>query len=658
MRIVVILMAGLAAGWAGLAGAQTAEEDATVFGALPIVLDISLSPSGNKVAFITSTGYSRESVVVSDLTATDPRPRTIANMNEEEWQLLSCSWGTETRLVCQARQVRTVDGLLVSFTRMLAIGDDGSRSVVLSGRDDSFARDLRQDGGSVAALDPDGAPNSILMTREWVAADRTGSRLGGRNEIGLGIEAVDVLSGSRTRVEAPDEDAIAYTADEAGRVRLKVRQPRDESGFLRDDIVYQYRDATSNAWRTISQATNDTAFSPVAVDAANNRAYGFVEQEGYTAVATLALDGSGHRDVLLARGDVDVDRLIRIGRRGRVVGASFATEKREVVYFDEELKALSARLQAALPGRPLVDIVDASSDESKLLLIASSDTDPGTVYLYDKATRRLEELLPMRLALQGRTMAPMQPVTFSASDGTSIPGYLTLPVGSEGKNLPAVVLPHGGPGARDEWGFDWLVQFLAARGYAVLQPNYRGSTGYGSAWFGRNGFQAWQVAIDDVNAAGRWLVSSGVADPAKLGIVGWSYGGYAALQSQVVDPTLFKAVAAIAPVTDLGLFVEQSRGYTNYSQVRDFIGTGPHVEQGSPARHARNFAAPVLLVHGTVDENVAVSHSRRMESRLKAAGKAVEYLELDKRDHQIDDADARTRMLRALDAFLARALRR
>ncbi|MEI9851159.1 MAG: alpha/beta fold hydrolase [Sphingomonas sp.] len=123
-------------------------------------------------------------------------------------------------------------------------------------------------------------------------------------------------------------------------------------------------------------------------------------------------------------------------------------------------------------------------------------------------------------------------------------------------------MPHGGPGARDEWGFDWLAQFFAARGYAVLQPNFRGSAGYGEDWFLENGFKSWRTAIGDVNDGGRWLVGQGIAAPAKLAIVGWSYGGYAALQSAVLDPELFKAIVAIAPVTDLGALKEESRWFT------------------------------------------------------------------------------------------------
>ena len=153
-------------------------------------------------------------------------------------------------------------------------------------------------------------------------------------------------------------------------------------------------------------------------------------------------------------------------------------------------EALGASLRKALPGSPSITFVDASADESKLVLFASSDTDPGRYYLYDKATHHLAEIMAVRPQLAAVPLATQRPITFKAADGTDIPAYLTLPPGSDGKNLPAIVMPHGGPSARDEWGFDWLSQFFANRGFAVLQPNYRGSSGYGSAWFQKNGFQS------------------------------------------------------------------------------------------------------------------------------------------------------------------------
>ena len=338
-----------------------------------------------------------------------------------------------------------------------------------------------------------------------------------------------------------------------------------------------------------------------------------------------------------------------------MVGASYATERRTTEYFDPELKSLSTALCKALPGRPNVDIIDASEDESKLLLLACSDTNPGMFYLFDKTTKHLDELLPVRNELTKTSLAPVKAVSFLAADGTAIPAYLTLPAGSTGKGLPTIVMPHGGPGARDEWGFDWLAQYFAARGYAVLQPNFRGSSGYGNAWYQDNGFKSWRVAVGDVNDAGRWLISSGIAAPDKLAILGWSYGGYAALQSSTLDPDLFKAVVAIAPVTDLERLRQESQDYTNFRQVDAFIGQGPHIREGSPAQNVERFKAPVLLFHGDLDQNVGVGESRLMDSRLRGAGKQVTYVEFKGLGHQLESSAARTKVLYDSDAFLRKA---
>ena len=168
--------------------------------------------------------------------------------------------------------------------------------------------------------------------------------------------------------------------------------------------------------------------------------------------------------------------------------------------------------------------------------------------------------------------------------------------------------------------------------------------------------KAWETAVGDVNSAGRWLQDQGIAAPGKLAIVGWSYGGYAALQSQVLDPDLFKAIVAIAPVTDLERWREEFRDQANYLVMDNFIGRGPHIDAGSPARHADSFKAPVLLFHGDADINVGMSASRLMESRLKAAGKPVTYVEFPNLDHQLDSAEVRARMLSQSDEFLRRHL--
>ena len=233
-----------------------------------------------------------------------------------------------------------------------------------------------------------------------------------------------------------------------------------------------------------------------------------------------------------------------------------------------------------------------------------------------------------------------------------VPGYLTLPPGrSDAKGLPGIVLPHGGPSARDEWGFDWLAQYFAQSGYAVLQPNYRGSSGYGDQWYQNNGFQSWRIAVGDVTDAGRWLVKEG-ADPAKLSIVGWSYGGYAALQSGVLAPDLFKSIVAIAPVTDLAQLKDEAMRDGSARIEGKFIGTGPHLREGSPAQNAAAIRAPVLMFHGTLDQNVAIAQSRTMKRALEGAGKRVELVEYPDLAHSLEASEARTEMLRKISAFL------
>lgn len=631
------------------------------FGSREDVLDISLSPSGEKIAFVSAGPGHSEILSVIDL-AGDAVPKRILANSEMIADLDWCEWATEDRLVCQVSgMAENSSKVLLPYDRLFAVNADGSNLQEMSKRQSSNEIGLAQSGGDVLAFDVGDEPGQILMSRQYVPELGGATRVA-RTDSGIGVDLVDVRTGKRRVRERPQPEADNYVADEVGRVRVKVHREYNSQGQLTGENTYYFRTPDSNNWQKFKALTIDGKpvryFAPVSVNSAANVAFGFVESGGYTAIAEFALDGSGLGKVLLARSDVDVDSLIRIGRKRRVVGASYATEKREIAYFDTELAKLSKDLAKALPDQPLINIVGASADEKRLLMIASSDTQPGIVYLFDKTARSLEPLIQVRGLVGERPMGQMRPVTYPAADGTMIPGYLTLPPASDGKNLPAVVLPHGGPGYRDEWGFDWIVQFLTARGYAVLQPNFRGSAGYGDAWYGRNGLKAWDVAIGDVNDAGRWLVKEGIARPDQLAIAGWSYGGFAALQSQVLDPALYKAVVAIAPVTDLGYLADDKRDYTSYEATRRFVGEGPHIAAGSPHRHAAKFAVPVALFHGTRDLNVDVRHSRDMEKALKQAGKTVLYREYPELQHDLGDSAVRAGMLQDIGKFLDETLGR
>lgn len=659
-RRAVSLWALAASTAAAAQAAHSIEQDAAVFGAREAIEQISLSPSGTKIAYVSPVAGHGEAVHVVDLTG-DAKPRRILANGERNTDLVSCSWASDERLLCRAFVVENDAGTLLGYSRLVMVGADGSNLEMVTRRASSRALSVNQYGGGVLAMQIDGKPGKILMQRSVIAEADTRTRMVQRAG-GLAVEEVDVATLKGRGVEPPNDNAVGYIADDRGAVRIRMLRPSSKLSSTGAQEVYQYRAEGSDKWEELARGAAtlqaQSGFDPVAVDAASNRVFGFDDRNGRRALYSVSLDGKLTRELVLSRPDVDVDGLVRLGRSGRVVGASYAAEKRLVEFFDPALAQLASNLRKALPGTPQISFAGASSDESKLLIVASSDVDPGMTYLLDKKTGKLEALLPIRDGLANRTLGAMKPISYGAADGTQIPGYLTLPPGkTSAKGLPAIVMPHGGPSARDEWGFDWLVQFFAARGYAVLQPNFRGSSGYGEEWFGKNGFQAWQTAVGDVNDAGRWLVSQG-ADASKMAIVGWSYGGYAALQSQVLDPALYKAVVAIAPVTDLEQLRQDAAEYSNFALVSRFVGNGPHVAAGSPARHTDRFAAPVHLFHGTSDQAVDVEQSRLMARRLKDAGKLAGYTEFEGGDHSLSDSAARTRMLTEIDGFLTSSLKR
>lgn len=656
---VAFALAGLClGGWAFGDLALAADvAPAAAFGVREYVHQISLSPDGKQAAMVTPSAGRGYQLVILDLTGAK-EPRAILASSGDPERLTRCSWSTETRLVCQIYVVLKGEQGRLGFTRLIAINSDGGPLKVLSAQTNERSLRMSQNGGAIIDWATDYAPGGVLMTRDYVPERSTGTHLA-NEEDGLGVDRVDTVTLARQPVERPNPNAVEYIGDGRGVVRIMGVRPKRSTGYASDTIQYYYRAADKRDWRPLGQLTvgsnGYSGFDPYAVDPQLNVVYGFDGQDGRRALFKVALDDTLKRELVLARPDVDVAGVVRIGRQQRVVGASFVTDRRETEFFDPELRKLGTALGKALPGR-LVTFVDASVDESKLLLFAGSDSDPGIYYLFDKKTRRMEELIPARPQLLSFKLATVKAVTYPAADGTQIPAYLTLPAGSDGKNLPAIVMPHGGPSARDEWGFDWLAQFFAHQGYAVLQPNYRGSAGYGADWFQKNGFQSWRTAIGDVNDGGRWLQARGIAKPGKLAAVGWSYGGYAALQSAVLDPDLFKAVVAIAPVTDLETLRSEHLDFVDYPQVSAFIGKGPHVTEGSPAQNATAIKAPVLLFHGDLDANVGIGESRLMERKLKSAGRSVELIEFKGLDHQLADDAARTQMLGKADAFLKTAL--
>lgn len=637
----------------------TLAEDAKAFGAREAVIEPDLSADGSSVLYITP-GQGRSSVAVVGNLDTGKFVQTAASSGRPD-VLRWCKFVSATRAVCR---ITGSDSRVVSetigFERLLALNVDGSDPKQLGQQESFYDAYLRQyDAGVIDWLQ--GTDNKVLLQRDYVPEEfKLGTRLVRRKK-GLGVDIVDTKTLSSDPVEQPHDGTSSYMTDGQGHVRLMtVIGANSLTGSLTGEASYLYRTAGSREWKALATVAdlNNPDFQPLAIDATIDSLYALRKKNGRMALYAIRLDGSLAETLIAENPRVDIDDVVRFGDGQKVIGYTYSEENTQTVYFDPEFKALSASLSKALPKSPIVEFADSSRDGRKLLIFAGSDDDPGRYYIFDRDHKTLTPAMISRPQLDGRTLATEKSVTIPGSGGVSIPAYLTLPPGKEAKNLPAIVLPHGGPSARDYWGFDWLPQFLAARGYAVLQPEYRGSAGFGDAWLNENGFKNWRTSIGDITVSTRWLASQGIADPKRTAILGWSYGGYAALQSAATEPSLYKAVIAIAPVTDLAMLKDDYRDFTIHALVEREIGSGPHVAEGSPLRHAADISAPVLLFHGTIDTNVRFAHSQKMDAALKSAGKESELTTFEGLDHQLDDSDARTQMLTRIGEMLERTIGR
>jgi len=303
-----------------------------------------------------------------------------------------------------------------------------------------------------------------------------------------------------------------------------------------------------------------------------------------------------------------------------------------------------------------VELIDRTDDGHRDLILASTGAQPETLYLLDRAAGKPSTLNPIGATypwIPDAAAAPVKPVDYPARDGLKIHGYITFPPGPAPTGpIPFVVLPHGGPGARDKLDFDFLAQMIASRGYGVLQPNFRGSTGRGVA-FEAAGLQEWGLHMqDDVTDGTKWLIDQTLADPQRICIVGWSYGGYAALMGAIKEPGLYRCVASMAGVTDL------KREFGWPQQQRSLFGGGSlegdlaHLDENSPLRQADKIKVPILLLHGKLDINVPDEDTEKMAKALESEHKKFEVVYFPDDDHYLFHEANRMTLMTKLEKFL------
>jgi dipeptidyl aminopeptidase/acylaminoacyl peptidase len=366
--------------------------------------------------------------------------------------------------------------------------------------------------------------------------------------------------------------------------------------------------------------------------------------------------------VVYARDDYDVASVAFSKKRKVPTWANYTTWRAERHFFDETSQRMFAALEKQLPGYQL-NIQSSTDDEDVMVVAAFNDRTQGTRYLYDRRSDKLTKLGDVTPWLDAANAAEVKPVSYRSRDGLTIHGYLTLPKGREAKKLPVVVNPHGGPWARDEWGYNPEVQFLANRGYAVLQMNFRGSIGYGRK-FWEASFGQWGLAMqDDVADGVAWLVAEGIADPKRVCIYGGSYGGYATLMGLVRHPDLYACGIDYVGVSNLSTFLRSIPPYWKpmlemfYAMVGNPEKDAERLKATSPALNAERIRAPLLIAQGARDPRVNKNESDQMVEAMRKRGIEVEYLVKDNEGHGFANEENRFEFYGAMERFLAKVLK-
>lgn len=646
-----------------LAAAGQARADrppaAEMFGRTPAFSQIALSPNGRLLA-IDRTDEARTEIVIRAAGRSETLRRIRLDPDEK---LRKLAWASDDRLLIEVSTAVEVDGKSAARrqwelwrTRSVRV-DGGEPTLMLLG--DSRRRGLTS--ASVLAATPE---NKALTMSAWslsAATEKraTGSKLSNaRRDSGWvnTLFEVDIDSGKGRPVERGTAYTLAWLVTPRGK-------PIARSEWRTDVREFTVLTKDGRRWRRVYRSDSpNMSLSGVTADGEAIVGLSRMETE-YAKAWRLPIDGS-EPAILFESPAGDVTEVISDAYTGIVVGFRTGGMRPLQHWIAAGWERQQHKLDRLFPGHE-VSIVQRSRDGSRLIARVESPSRPPVFQMVDLESGRLELLGEAYPGLAGVELGEVRAIEYEARDGETIPAYLTLPPGGPEQQLALVVTPHGGPEARDEYEFDWQSQFLATRGYAVLRPQFRGSSGFGHS-HAVAGYREWGGTMqDDVNDGVRHLIAEGVVDAARVCIAGTSYGGYAALAGAAFTPELYACAASINGVSDLPEMISHvsSRAGEQSDELaywRRHIGpaTDPRVAAVSPARAADEIRAPVLLLHGIDDTVVPVSQSESMAAALKAAGKQYTFIRLTGEDHWLSREPTRIRVLLELEDFLAAHLGR
>jgi len=633
----ILIALGLALMSAAVVGIApvSAQAPLAAYAALPAIEDVNVSDDGTELAYIRRED-GRTFVIVQKrtgemLVSVDVSDRLVSGV---AW--VSADHVTITSRVLNSRvvvgteylpQVDIVNVRTRGVARALRTADKGVVDAAYSARRGTYR----------------GEP--VLYVRAYTSENSAYTN---------DIYRVDLDTGRGRRTEIGLEDTRSYMLRPDGQVAARITYS-PETGR------YRVTTPANGGWRTVYEQVSlldEPSVWGFAQDPDKVMVSITEGQQDYLVEVSLSTGEMGEKTPLPAEAAGPF-----YDRQGRLVGMAYIGEGEDYVFFEPRLKAGWDVMKAGLAGRRL-SLMSYSADFQTIVVHAEGPTEAGTYYLYDAGSRSVSVVGRSYPALQAANLAPVMVVNYKAADGMDLMGYLTVPQGRELKNLPLIVFPHGGPAARDYLQFDWWAQAMASRGYAVFQPQFRGSDGFGQAHL-QAGYGEWGRKMQtDLSDGVRHLAGQGVIDPSKVCIVGASYGGYAALAGVTMEPDVYRCAVSVAGDSDLRAMLEAEVRIDGGAQSRNptirywnrFMGgrgfTDETLDALSPARLVSAIEDPVLLIHGRDDTVVPYQQSIIMRDAMRRAGKPVELVTLEGEDHYLSYPATRLQMLERSIAFL------
>jgi acetyl esterase/lipase len=603
------------------------------FAAYGQFIDPILSPNGRKVAFRVYRD-SKWLLLIHSLfdKAADPKLIGLGD-GDLNW----VQWAGNERLVFGIGTDSKFEGKDIYVTRPFVLDVATNSSHIVGRQAGNF------DGDDIIYIAADGSYvlHSIAQSiYDWPDV----------NKVDLTTNKIERIQKQREGIYAweADNDGVLRSGtgvDTTGRFKTIYRSNADDDfkiipriDFKLDDNQYE------QLWFTIG---SDIGYVQTS------------SQTGRSAIYKYDWKNQKILESVMANDKVDIYMMWIHYKTGLPLAGIYIDERYHIKWLDPERQTLQDALEKSV-GNKYAFVVDQARDSEAKIIWVGSASSPGSYYYFLPENGTMQRLAQISPDLKDAQLSPVEHLSFKARDGLDIPVYITWPVGRTKENLPMIIMPHGGPHARDAWDYNFLAQFLANRGYVVVQPNFRGSSGYGKS-FEEKGYGQWGRAMqDDLTDAARWMINRKSADAKRICMFGWSYGGFAAQVAAFKTEALYRCAASVAGVSDLAAFLKldqrrfSAKTYKQQKQTLRGADGKADIDSVSSIKHVTSVSIPLFLAHGEKDRRVDVKQSRRMYDVMIKAGKTVEYYEYLKGDHSLSDEKHRADLLGKLEAFLSK----